>query len=302
LTAGIRGNLIGFITVQSESQSVIIISFLLKYIATIYKKQHRQLLVTIPSRPFYRLRGQIQNFGLRLTISFLKNGRHNKKNKITKRKCGYMPEKVVKRKKYRKLPPLREDLRNGIDYDLLYEEWLESGLSRSDFLQKVGLAVHNPVVKEMTGCWFKRSKQASDNSKTAGKLARYRPPPQKEIAEMWQLVQGWRKGLAGKDWRLGENLRRHLDAILRQALGQNEEGYTTTNLSAAALSKIADCAIKIQKIQRLALGMSTENVGLPSLPEPETHVEDKSEPGTPVYVVEVSKAGKFVRSKPRQVQ
>jgi len=69
------------------------------------------------------------------------------------------------------------------------------------------------------------------------------------------------------------------------------------------LNRLAEVAMRIQKMQRLALGMTTENVGIPTLPEPEPHVEaPKDGPQLPTYVVQVGKDGKFVTPKPRRIQ
>jgi hypothetical protein len=57
----------------------------------------------------------------------------------------------------------------------------------------------------------------------------------------------------------------------------------------------------VQRIQRLSLGMSTENVGV-DRPEENVNVEKSTDgdgPQLPVYVVEMSRGGKFVRARLR---
>jgi hypothetical protein len=81
-----------------------------------------------------------------------------------------------------------------------------------------------------------------------------------------------------------------------------------TKASPGELAKIAQVASEIQRIQRLCLGMTTENMGLGATPpgqEPEggSHVEkegkDSPPTGMPTFIVEMSRGGKFQRVRPR---
>lgn len=90
-------------------------------------------------------------------------------------------------------------------------------------------------------------------------------------------------------------------------MGTDAAGNTImgTTFSPSDLARIAQVAESVQKIQRLSLGMSTENVGM-DRPEDTSHIEKTAQPAStdpqlPTYVVEMSRGGKFVRSRPRLV-
>jgi hypothetical protein len=191
--------------------------------------------------------------------------------------------------------------RPAVNYELLFDEWVKSGLHRVAFLESYGLDPKSPTVRRKTKSWNRDTQAAQKAMKRTNAYDKGTPRPQQEIAEMWQLVQGWRRGQAGKDFECAEKLRQHLDSLLAQHL-KIVDGEMISKLTPTSLGRLADTAAKIQRMQRLALGMSTDNVGIPILPEPETHVEGEQQTSdVPVYVVEVNKDGKFIRSKPRQI-
>lgn len=131
---------------------------------------------------------------------------------------------------------------------------------------------------------------------------------------LWQRYVEWRREQGVKDYFLGEKLRQHLNLQLSKTLMINEvklsdgsvEERIESTLSPKELSQYTETAQKIQNIQRLALGMSTENIGV-DMPgaSPQTGAGEKSEEaaqdGLPVFVVEMSRGGKFQRITPRQV-
>jgi len=201
-----------------------------------------------------------------------------------------------------KAPKLETGGRPAIDWEMLFDEWVRSGQHRVAFLESYGLDPTSARIQRKTKSWNRDTQIAQKSMMKRSKAYdKGTPRPQKEIAEMWQLVQGWRKGQAEKDFAAAEQLREHFTLLLNQATTRNKAGELVTKMSSTSLSRLADVALKIQKMQRLALGMTTENVGIPTLPEPETHVEAEIGPQFPTYIVEVSKDGKFHRPKPRQI-
>lgn len=130
-------------------------------------------------------------------------------------------------------------------------------------------------------------------------------------ADMWNAFLIWRRDQGAFDYLTAEKLRLHLTAILEQNLesrfirekGQKKEIHTS-KLTGAELARLADVALKIQHIQRLALGLSTENLGFEVATKGnESHIEQKKgEDGLPIFVVEMSRGGKFQRVRPRLVE
>jgi hypothetical protein len=127
---------------------------------------------------------------------------------------------------------------------------------------------------------------------------------------LWQRYVEWRREQGVKDYFLGEKLRQHLNLQLSKTLvvrevkladGSVEERIEST-LNPKELAQYTDTAAKIQTIQRLALGMSTENIGvdMPGASEQTAAREGAAEDGLPVFVVEMSRGGKFQRITPRQ--
>jgi hypothetical protein len=204
-----------------------------------------------------------------------------------------------------KKPPMKkrgpEGGRPAVDYELLFDEWVRSGLPRIKFLEDYGLDPDNATVKRKTRTWNKDTRKAAQALKKSSKNAGVQPRPQKEIAELWQIVQNHRRNIGVKDFNTANKLRIHLERILDGVEGKLDSEGQPYTFSALDLSRLADVATKVQKIQRLALGMTTENVGIPKIEEPEPHVEGDGT-NTPIFIVEVNKNGKFIRPKPRQIQ
>ena len=72
-------------------------------------------------------------------------------------------------------------------------------------------------------------------------------------ASLTRKILAWRESQAVEDWRHAELLRQYIRELL--ASGQS--------LNVNAINAIANAMERLQKIQRLALGLSSENVGFP---------------------------------------
>ena len=86
--------------------------------------------------------------------------------------------------------------KGAVDWDLLFDEWINSGRSRGVFLKTRGFDLNDPTVKSRTRDWTKRTREAYKQNSASH---REKPAPLKEIAELWQIVQGWRRKQAKRD-------------------------------------------------------------------------------------------------------
>lgn len=127
----------------------------------------------------------------------------------------------------------------------------------------------------------------------------------------WQVVATFRRKQAMEDWRTADAIRAHMKAILRKSLVRERteggEERVTTGLKPHEVKQIAQTAAELQRIQRLALGLSTENLGIDPPSEAGSHVEKNVTPTPeeepiPTFVVEMSVGGKFMRPRPRRVR
>jgi len=108
-------------------------------------------------------------------------------------------------------PIVKTNGKPGVEYESLFEEWIRSGMDRENFLMAYGLNPKSSAVSDKTKTWTRDVQQAQRKivrSKRNERSTKSRP--QREIAEMWQIVQGWRTGQAEKDWEMAEKLRLHL--------------------------------------------------------------------------------------------
>jgi hypothetical protein len=191
--------------------------------------------------------------------------------------------------------------RNGraIDWELLFNEWVKSRKPRAQFLRDNGLDPGSGNVKRATNQWTADIKFAHKKTKKAGLKA---TRPVAEIADIWQIIQQWRKGQAINDYKAAEAIRNHVELILKSGLEVVEVGskkVKRVTLKPVDLKHLAECIEKLQRIQRLALGMSTDNIGV-DIGETDSRVEQVTD-DCPVFAVEVNKNGKFIRPRPRQV-
>ena len=185
--------------------------------------------------------------------------------------------------------------RPAIDWELLYQDWMSSNMPKRDFLLQYGLLLSSGNVKRKTQHWDRGVAIASHNLLEADR-DKSRPP--KEIAGLWQVVQQWRGSQCENDYKLADAMRSHVKLILNQSIRKTDLG-TESKLKPHELRALTEALKNLQMIQRLALGMSTENVGH------EHHIEEQArtdgEDDCPVFIVEVNDNGRFVRPRPRRV-
>jgi hypothetical protein len=207
-----------------------------------------------------------------------------------------------KTKKENKIPPkIHGNLgRSPIDWTQLYHMWLKSGMAKPEFLDQFGLSLKSSKVKGMIAAWSR------DERTTATKMQNLMgvtqgPVSDSHVASLWQVVQQWRAGQAESDFKTADMIRAHVKLILNQGFIKDADGNVQSKLSPNQINSLADSLAIIQKVQRLALGMSTENVGVDR--PVDTHIEQPtgSDSDIPVFVVEINDAGKFVRPRPKLV-
>jgi len=201
--------------------------------------------------------------------------------------------------------------RPAINWTELFDSWCKSGKSKSKFLRDIGIDPGSGNAKRNTRTWTQDTREAVEAGKDVVKAPEststgtIRPyVPSLDMAELWQIVQGWRKGQAVADYQAADEIRAMVRALISESMVKRRrkgETVEVTSLKAQELRALAVTLDKIQRIQRLALGMSTDNLGV-ELPSPETDVPvAPEEDGVPVFIVEINKDGRFIRPKPRQV-
>lgn len=229
--------------------------------------------------------------------------------------------------------------RPGTNWGRLFEEWLATDMPKRDFIKLQGLDLRSGTTFTRTRDWEERAQARREGRETinvtpivAGgptlkeieaeieELRRSPDPPERKdkkayfrIAELvyeneqpevasWQKIQTWRSLQASTDWRLADKIKVHLQLILDAGFRERDDGTYESKLSTTELRQLARSMSDVQRIQRLALGMSTENIGLDV---GETHVEapkaDGEEAPKNMFVVELSLGGKFTRARPRRV-
>jgi len=213
---------------------------------------------------------------------------------------------------------LREDAKL---WRTLREEWLLSPLSPHDFLRERGKDPRKGSVRRMIDLWLsdcpdhkKIVKQPTRKGLYAQILeavAEQKKEALPTVTEIWDIYMRWRQTQSSADYLTAGKIREHLRLLLDAGLTEDGSKYTPSELG-----RLAAVAESIQRIQRLALGMSTENVGMEypgsnvekTTTEAPTTVEAESteapaqapaEAPMPVFVVEMSRQGKFMRARPR---
>ena len=209
-----------------------------------------------------------------------------------------------------------------LDWDQLYIEWVNSRMSVDAFIKSKKLNNWSLVVKKRTSEWIRAAEQAAENMKEfdaepseVEKIAKMTddlnpefkqkkiPEPrfyldapslstETAVKDIWQIVSQWRQKQSENDYKLADAIRAHCKLILRNNLivtrtmtgGQD----VTTKIHPQQLLQLATIAEKIQRIQRLALGLSTENIGVDNMKE-------TMEDNVPVFEVQMTSQGKFVK-------
>lgn len=200
--------------------------------------------------------------------------------------------------------------RPGIDWDALYDEFLKSNKSKVNFLHSKGINPTLQNVKQKTAMWVNNSKDALEHIRQTDKWKKENGTTDEgvivanRVAEVMEIVNGWRISQAMSDYKTADNIRMHLKIILQKSLKREmvdgKESFDTL-LRPSDLRHLSDVLATLQKVQRLALGMSTENVGVERL-EDLNKPDDMSEDDIPIFVVEVGSNGKFERPRPRLIK
>jgi hypothetical protein len=187
------------------------------------------------------------------------------------------------------------------DWDELFAEWVKSGLKKKDFLKKKGINVHGMIARRKTEGWHLDVAKARDILKTEDsevdmqmaviESVANENPPKEALKEIWQIVQQWREKQAENDYKLADIIRIHAKVLLKTNLiyKSNQEGSEEvfSKLKPNDLLAICKVAETVQRIQRLALGLSTENIGVDSGAKADID-------NVPVFEVQVNADGKFV--------
>lgn len=194
-----------------------------------------------------------------------------------------------------KRPRNREGRPKKYDWDNLFKEFVDSGKTKAAFLRGKGIAP-NPLQARDWNTHLWKSKVAIQN--TIAERDREAP---EHYVDLLALVQQWSRGLAVKHFKPAELALIHIELLLQKGFTTDAQGVTGTKLAPRELRALIAAAADCQKIQRLALGLSTENVALPppqAPQDPEKNVSPSEQTG-PVFVVEVNQNGKFLRPRPR---
>lgn len=202
----------------------------------------------------------------------------------------------------KKIPPKQHGNvgRSPIDWHQLYHLWLKSGMAKPEFLEQYGISLKSAKTKMVIAAWSRDERTTATKMQNLGMLI-HGPASDSHVASLWQVVQQWRAGQAESDFKTADMIRTHIKLALDRSLIRDADGNFETALTPNQINSLADSLAIIQKVQRLALGMSTENVGVDK--PAETHIEQPTGPDSdvPVFVVEINDQGRFIRPRPRLV-
>jgi len=216
-----------------------------------------------------------------------------------------MVEHIPDKKRGRGRPPLPKPSPVEMDWDALYLEYMHYNGRKCNFLRSKGLDPNDPLVKQKTDQWNQHTKAARTKLaeydryyKTSGK------PRKDEATELWEIVQAWRKDQCKLDYETANVLRQHIRLILNNSVKQvvdpeTKKATTISKLKPQHIKQMASALIDIQKIQRLALGLSTENVGVEADVK---YSEEKIEIKETIFEVQVNHDGKFIKARPELVK
>lgn len=222
------------------------------------------------------------------------------------------------------VPFLRTTGRPKVDWDTLlikYQE-MEVDIPIGEFLRTYGIDYKARSARQATREWSDRTIYHSDvePDKPEDKVPRMHiseakaktilnqdlPPviPIKVQLQpgLWEKVQQWRSTQAISDYETAEALRSHVKLYINQQMKKDKNGKVVgSRMRAIEVAHIGKALLDIQKVQRLALGMSTENVGVNNPAEAVASEVDRTADDVPIFAVEVNKNGKFVRPRPRKI-
>jgi hypothetical protein len=195
-------------------------------------------------------------------------------------------------------PPMRYDTggRPSVDWEELFVTWLDSGIHKRKFLAQYGLNFKSSNVKKKTRGWNSRNR---DSIVKAVQSHNVEVIETNRMHSIYQMVMQWRAGLAEIDYTTCRRIR---DLVIKRIDKLEEKDAVYDSLE---LRRLASAVAEIQRVQRLALGMSTENVGVDFPEVGDSNVDntpdDTQAPQCPVFVVEVNDNGKFRRARPKQI-
>jgi hypothetical protein len=201
------------------------------------------------------------------------------------------------------MEPVNRKLIN-YDWEDLFARWVRSGMKKNDFLKSRGINPNGMIAKKKTDDWQidvsraasvlrKEDKESQlDKAIKATDLKVDPLPPIPQLKEIWQIVQQWRQKQAENDYRLADIIRLHCKILLKSAMLSKVdlEGKETitSSLKPNDLLSLAKVCETVQKIQRLALGLSTENIGV------DRGIEVAENETVPVFEVQVNELGRFI--------
>lgn len=127
----------------------------------------------------------------------------------------------------------------------------------------------------------------------------------------WALVLDWREKQSLDDYRTADRVRTSIKLMLSGSIEAvtSQDGKVTyrSKLKPAEARQLSQALEAIQRVQRLALGLSTDNIGVnmgngKGAGASGAEVEKPVDEGVPTFVVEMNRGGKFIRARPRRAQ
>lgn len=189
------------------------------------------------------------------------------------------------------------------DWEELYKEFVDSALSLREFLEEKGINSTSPHVKAKTHWWRKSLTETQKYLATLGSRL-WGGDKHAQIENIWELLMQWREKSAMTHYRWAHAAGVHVELMLQKAAEIDADGNpVATKLDPKELNALVAAMERIQKIQRIALGLSADNPGVvpPQKPD-EGHIEKQdTEQDGPVFVVTVNERGKFSTPRPRIV-
>lgn len=197
------------------------------------------------------------------------------------------------------LLPITGRGRPGINWPVLFDIWITSGKSKKKFLAEYGINSNSGFVKRGTSDWVKRAK----NKEIDDGMPKYlHEPGNAEIRNIYKQIMDWRIGQAESDYKTADAIKAHIKLLINTSIERTNQGAKST-LSSGQLKALAQALESVQRIQRLAIGLSTENFGIdiPSKDGVDDSNVEKPKEDMPTFVVEVNEGGKFKSARPRKI-
>ncbi len=215
----------------------------------------------------------------------------------------------------------RKPGRPGYDWDALYIGWLHSGMDKNAFLKARGVAFRGGSALKHTARWIRDLNFDQYQTLIANQGAELREPTSPEKHEpiheahhsevddacCWQQVMARRSSQGISDWQSADSVRTHIELILEQGMSCRicEDGQVglSTTLTPQELRQLAKALSDVQRVQRMALGLTSDDVGkIPQgecLSEPPQAVDGEHRKN--MFIVELSRSGRFIHARPRRV-